>query len=252
MKGLVRSSQLFIKRNASTILTTLGGAGVIATSVLAVKATPKALVLLEQAKKEKGEELTTVETIKVAGIVYIPAVVTGAASIACIFGANVLNKRQQASLVSAYALLDASYKEYKEKVEELYGEGANEHLKEELVKDKYEASEESEDDGLQLFYDDFSGRYFRSTMYDVQQAEYRINRDIHMRGWAELNEFYDYINLDAIDGGEALGWSEGGNLARYWQGWIDFSHRRVTMDDGMECCIVTMFQEPYPCYEDEC
>ena len=116
MEKLLHVSKRFIKRNASTILTCIGGAGVIATSVLAVKATPKALQMIDNAKEEKGEDLSKWEIVKTAGPAYIPAVLVGASSIACIFGANVLNQRQQASLMSAYALLDNSYKEYKAKV----------------------------------------------------------------------------------------------------------------------------------------
>lgn len=46
----------FWHRNASTVLSCLGGVGVVATSVLAVKATPKALKLIDKAKEEKGED----------------------------------------------------------------------------------------------------------------------------------------------------------------------------------------------------
>jgi len=141
MNKLVHQSTRFIKRDASTILTCVGGAGVVATSVMAVKATPKALMLLEAAKQEKGEELTTLETFKVAGPVYIPSVVMGVTTLACIFGANMLNKRQQASLMSAYALLDNSYKDYKKKVTELYGEQVDTKIKTEVAKDKYEEKE---------------------------------------------------------------------------------------------------------------
>ncbi len=111
--------QTFIKRNAQTILTCLGATGVIVTAVMAVKGTPKALTLLENAKEEKGEELTKLEKFKIAGPVYIPAVITGAATIACIFGSNVISKNQQATLMSAYALLDNSYKEYKKKSQKI-------------------------------------------------------------------------------------------------------------------------------------
>ena len=54
MNKLLRSSKLFLKRNSSTILTVVGATGVIATSVMAVKATPKALTMIEKAKEEKG------------------------------------------------------------------------------------------------------------------------------------------------------------------------------------------------------
>ena len=46
----------FWHRNASTVLTCLGGAGVVLTSVMSVKATPKVMELLDEAKEEKGEE----------------------------------------------------------------------------------------------------------------------------------------------------------------------------------------------------
>ena len=67
MNSLLSKSQTFLTRNSATILTCVGAAGVIATTVTAVKATPKALLLLEKAKEEKGEELTKLEVVKVAG-----------------------------------------------------------------------------------------------------------------------------------------------------------------------------------------
>lgn len=247
MKGLVRSSQLYLKRNASTILTVVGGAGVVTTTVLGIKATPKAMKLLENAKEEKGENLTRLEKVKVVAPVYIPTVISGAATLTCIFGANILNKRYQASLMSAYALLDNSYKEYKDKVEELYGEDADDKINEELAKDKYKETELKNDEVL--FYDEYSNRYFKSTILKVAQAEYNVNRDIHMRGWAELNEYYERLGLDDFDDYEALGWSEGGNYEMYWQAWVDFIHTTKVAEDGTEYIHITMFEEPYIDYD---
>lgn len=247
---LVRSTRFF-KRNSATILTCIGGAGTVATAVMAVKATPKALYLLEQAKMEKGEELTKLEVIQTAGPCYIPSVLVGSATLAAIFGANILNKQQQAALTSAYALLSTSYNEYKDKVKEMLGEDGEIEIRNEIVKDKYTGDEKKDYDDTELFYDEYSGRYFNSTKYKVQRAAYELNRDIHMRGWATIDEFYEHIGLEGIDDKEILGWSEGGNLARYWQGWIDFSYRKVTMDDGLEVNVVGFFQEPYPGYEDD-
>lgn len=248
VNGLLRQSQRFIKKNASTILTTIGGAGVIVTAVMAVKATPKALQLIEQAEAEKREKLTKIETVTTAGVVYIPAVLTGTATIACVFGASILNKRQQAALMSAYALLDSSYKEYRSKVIDLYGEDTQ--IKEEIVKDKYEKTDIPDADDKMLFYDEFSKQYFRSTMIDVQNAEYFINRDLVMRDYATLNEFYDYLGIPPHPAGDELGWSCGMNFDYYWQSWLDFTHKTITMDDGTECCIITMFSEPCLGWED--
>lgn len=250
MEGLVRSSKLYLKRNASTILTVVGGAGVVTTTVLAVKATPKALLLLDEAKQEKGRNLTVLEQILVATPVYIPTILSGVGTLACIFGANILNKSHQAGLISAYALLDNSYKEYKAKVGELYGEEATHTIQEEIAKDKYDEVKPKFDDVL--VYDKFSGQYFSTSLVNLSRAEYELNRNIHMRGWADLNEFYELLGVEGIDCGEELGWSEGGNLARYWQGWVDFNHRKAVMDDGTEYIILTTFQEPYMCYEDDC
>ena len=250
MNKLLNQSRRFVNRNASTILTCVGGVGVIATSVLAVKATPKALILLEQAREEKEEDLSKLDILRVAGPAYIPAFITGAATLARIFGANALNKRQQASLMSAYALLDNSYKEYKNKTQELYGEEAETRIIEEIAKDKYEETEVSTDNDEQLFYDYFSGRYFESTIEKVQNAEYRINRTLTMRDYVYLNEFYELLDIDPIESGYTLGWSTGSCLACYWQNWIDFDHEKVEMDDGLECIIVKMQIEPVPDFQE--
>ena len=251
MNSLLDRSKTFLNRNAATILTCVGGAGVVATSVMAVKATPKALTLLKDAEEKKGEKLTKTEVVKVAGPVYIPSVVVGVSTIACIFGANALNKRKQAALMSAYALLDSSYKDYKNKVEELYGEEADDKIKSEIAKDKYDESDiEPVKKGKELFYDYFSNRYFESAIEDVQRAEYYLNRALVMRDGVSLNEFYDLLKIPHIESGDEYGWTMGACLDMYWQSWIDFSHETITMEDGLECHIITMQTEPILQYYD--
>jgi hypothetical protein len=129
---------------------------VVTTAVLAVKATPKALQVLEAAKDEKGEDLTMLEKVNVAGPLYFPAALTGVATLACIFGSDALHRKQHQSLMSAYALLDSTYKGYKRKVKELYGEEADAKIQEELEKEKLVDSEKL------LFYDMHLGEYFES------------------------------------------------------------------------------------------
>lgn len=112
----------FWHHNASTVLTCLGGVGVVVTSVMAVKATPKALKKIETAEQEKGEELSKWEKVKVAGPSYVPAVMIGAATVTCVIGANLLTSRRQANIASAYALVNELYKQYQNKVREIYGD----------------------------------------------------------------------------------------------------------------------------------
>lgn len=240
----------FVKRNAPTILTGLGAAGVVTTAVLAVKATPKALALLEEAKEQKGEELTKTETVVVAGKVYIPTVLVGVGTLVCIFGANVLNKRSQAALMSAYALLDGSYKEYKAKVKELHGEEGHGEVVQAIAVDKYKEDKLEVDEDMQLFFDEFSGRYFESTMEKVRNAEYQLNRELFMKSYATLNEWYDYLGMYPHELGDMYGWTPDGNREKSWQEWIDFNHMKTLIDDDLECYIISFYQEPYLNFED--
>lgn len=244
MNKVLSNSKLFFKRNSATILTFVGVAGVIATSVMAVKATPKALRMIEDAKKEKGEKLTYTETFAVAASSYIPAVVTGAATIGCIISANILNKRQQASLISAYALMNQSFKDYKKKVNELYGENAGTQVRGTIVKDKYDEREFDFEDGKKLYYDMCSERYFEATPFAVQRAEYELNRINVMNSYACLNDWYTALNLEPLEHGWNFGWTLAINQERSQQEWIDFKHETVVMDDGLEVIIIEFIQDP--------
>ena len=246
----------FLKRNASTILTCVGAVGVVATSVMAVKATPKALTLIEKAKEEKGEKLTKWETVKVAGPTYIPATITGLATIACIFGSNIINKHQQAALMSAYALLDSQYKEYRTKVDELYGEEAGEKVREEIAKDKYTGDDTLSDDGEELFYDFYSGRFFNSTKENVLWAEYATNRALTVDGAVGLNEYYDFLGLAPRPEYEHIGWSCSQMFDMYWHPWIEFEYNDGVIDEdgreeaGVEYTLINMPLEPVMDYLD--
>lgn len=253
--------KLFLKRHASTVLTIAGGIGVIVTTVTAVKATPKALQVLEEAKEEKGEELTKLEKIKIAGPKYIPTVIIGTGTIACIFGANVLNKRHQAALVSAYTLIDSSFKEYKQKLKELYGEETHNNVIDALAVEKAKdvgitassmftvtslTDEEACGDPV-LFYEEFSGRYFESTIEQVIAAEYHFNRNFVLHGYAILNELYEFLGLEETEYGAEVGWTVEDELC-----WVDFNHRKTILDDGLVVYIIetpwgpsTDFQEYY-------
>ena len=256
---LTARTGLYLKRHSSTILTCIGAIGVIATTVTAVKATPKALEVLKQAEEDKGAELTKLEVVVTAGPAYIPSAAIGVSTIACIFGANVLNKKQQAAVASAYALADNAYKEYRGKVKELYGVETDNKIRDAIAKDKRNEDIHAYAPGCaslpssgekQLFYEEYRGKYFEATMDDVINAEYHLNRNFALRGCASLNEFYEFLGLEKTEFGDVLGWNsmemvEGGLMP-----WIDFSHRKTTVtDDGLSCYIIEMEWEPIADYD---
>lgn len=249
---IVHRSARYLKHYSPTILTCIGAVGVVATAVTAVRATPKALQLIEQAGYEKGSdknpimdmeftELTPIEMIKVSWKPYIPSIMIGSATIACIFGANVMNRRQQAALTSAYIFLNQTYKEYKDKIEDLYGKDANRKVQREIAKGKCEKLDHSKPEGdTVLFYESHYGNIFERTMSEVQDAEYRLNRKFALEGEASLNDFFEFLGLPENEIGDALGWSQEIICDFYKAPWIDFEHDLIEMDDGLECYIINM------------
>jgi hypothetical protein len=233
----MNKTQYFLKKHSSTILTVVGATGVVATAVLSVKATPKALILLEDAKKEKGEELTPVEIVKVAWKPYIPAVVAGASTIACIFGANILNTKNQASLMSAYALLDQSYKEYRNKVIELYDKEADLKVKSEMANSRFDENMELDENKL-LFFDYQSMQFFEATMEHVMQAECAFKELLHTRGYACMNEYYEMLGIPGIPEGSQLGWFDTENIDPYGCEELEFEYQKVVKEDGRELWII--------------
>lgn len=108
-------SKAFIQRNSATVLAIAGAVGVVATVITTTRAAPKALRLLKEAEELEKHELTIWQKMQVVIPVYIPVILTGSATIFCILSSNILNKVSQASLTSAYMMIDQSYKNYQRK-----------------------------------------------------------------------------------------------------------------------------------------
>lgn len=238
MKGIVRN----LKKQSPIILAIVGSIGVVGTAVTAVKATPKALELIEEARGENHQHdpLTAREIVRVTWKCYIPSAAIGLATIGCIFGSNILSRNQLKSLASAYMLLDRTFKEYKRKVNELYGEGADHEVKRELVKDIYDDSDIEPDGEKLIFYEEHYGKLFERTMIEVLQAEYNLNRQFALDGEASINDFLDLLGLEHVEFGNGIGWLSDSNYDFYGHPWIDFKHEKMTLDDGMECIYINL------------
>lgn len=244
LTDVCRKSKLFLKENSAGILSVVGSVGVISTAVMAGKATPKALKLIEEVEDEKGEKLSKLETVCLVSPIYIPTVMMGLSTITCILGANYLNKQRQAALTSAYMMLDSSYKKYKNKVIELYGAEADTNVRNKIAVDDYEIEYHEPEEEKQLFYEPLSERYFESTIEEVQRAEYHLNRNFVLRDYANLNEFYKFLGLSETKEGEILGWSMFAGYSVHGYAWVDFTHDRVELDDGLECIVINYPFEP--------
>lgn len=243
MNGLIDKSKMFLKQKSPTILTCVGAAGVVATAVSAAKSTPKALLLVTEAEKEKQKPLTKWEKFKASLPAYIPTIVLGTSTITCIFGANILNRRSQAALTSAYALLDNTYKEYRSKVKDICGEESHMKVMSAISEDKYEEKDICLGQNEVLFFDFFSLQFFKSTMEQLQIAEHYINEGLRIRGYATLAEFYEELGVTSTDVDCALGWS-----VEHGYNHVEIITELHTTENGEQHYILTMCEEPSPLY----
>lgn len=195
------------------ILSGLAIGGVIGTAILAVRATPKAMELLEEARKEDpGKVVLKRQMAAVTWKCYVPAGISGVVTIGCIIGATKIGSRRNAALIAGLSLADRAFQDYKEEVKEILGERKELAVREKAAQkaiDEHPPSAEvflinGED---QLCYDTLTGRYFRSDIERIRRAENEVNSNVIRDMWCSHNEFYNLIGLPDVTAGEELGWN---------------------------------------------
>ncbi len=231
------------KKHGPEILTGIGISGMLTTVVLAVSETPEALRRIEKKKRDENhKQLTTIQTIQAAGTCYIPAIVTGAMSTACLIGASSINGRRNAALATAYSLSETALQEYKHKVVETIGEKKESAIRDSIDKDHIERNPPSQEillaegSGKTLCYDALCGRYFYSDMESLRHSANKLNRQMTTGSetYISLNEFYMEIGLSVVEIGDELGWNVGRGLIELY-----FSSQ---LAHGTTPCLVMTFQ----------
>lgn len=243
----VKGAQLSLKKHSPEILTGLGIAGMITTVGLAVKATPKATLLIEEKKVEKGvDKLPPIEVVKTAWKPYIPTILTGTASILCLIGASSTNARRNAALATAYSLSETALRDYKEKVVETVGEKKEREVRDAIAKDQIEKDPLGTREvvitgvGDTLCYDALSGRYFYSDSDKIKNSINVINERLLDQSYVSLNDLYYELGLGGTTLGDELGWGISQGLIK-----VDFSSQ---LSDNDTPCLV-MDYEHMPMYD---
>lgn len=242
---LCKDVQTLVSRHSPELLTGIGIAGMVTTTILAVRATPKALQLIDNKKDEldiaKDEKLTPIETIKTTWKCYIPAVVTGVTATGCLIGANSVNAKRNAALAAAYNLSATALSEYKEKVIETIGEKKEQGIRAKIAEDKLNndpvdrAKVIVTGSGTTRFYDDISKRRFMSSIDKIKNARNDLNaRMLEGEDFVSLNDFYYEIGLEPIGYGDEVGW----NVYSGRKGMIAISLDSAIVDTDGEPCIV--------------
>lgn len=241
--GILQSTKTALTKHSPEILTGLGIAGMVTTTVLAVKATPKALQLIEAEQEKEDKSLTKLDYVRVAWKPYIPAIVTCSVSIACLIGASSVNLRRNAALATAYKLSETALTEYKEKVVETIGERKEKTVRDAIAKDKVEKNPVQNNNiiitgkGETLCMDAMGGRYFKSDRDKLERIENELNRRMRNEMYISLNEFYLEIGLGEVPVGHELGW-------HIDKGYIELSFSSQLTKDGDPCLVVDFYNPP--------
>lgn len=242
---LIKSAKMTMTRHSPEILTGVGIAGMITSTVLAVKATPKAIRLIDAAKEEaEVDKLTPVETVRVAWKCYIPAAVTGVASVACLIGASSQNIKRNAALATAYKLSEKALAEYREQVVETVGEKKEQSIREKIAQKQIDNVPVSTSEiyitgtGDTLCLDPLNDRLFKSNIDKIRKAENMLNKEmIHgLHGYVSLNEFYNELGLKSVETGELLGWNT--------DHLIDLNITAGLTEDEEPCLVIGHYNPP--------
>ena len=213
LRAVFRQGERLLKKHSPEILTGLGLVTIASSVVLAVKATPKALWVIEHEEIEQAHPLTTKEKVKVAGKLYIPAAAAFVAGSACIIGASSIHLHRNAALAAAASLTDATFKSYREVVSEKIGEEAEKDIHKEVAAKKMEEHTPEtkiinlpHGDDTTWCYDPLVDRYFWSTRNAIENAVNVFNRQMRYDMRLSVNEWFDTLGLDHADLADDLGW----------------------------------------------
>lgn len=206
-----------ISKSNPKLLVAIGIAGFATTAILTGKATIKANDLILQKKEELNtEKLDAKETIKTVYKCFVPPMVSGILSTACILGANSIHAKRTAALATAYQVAQVGIKEYKDSVVELIGEEKEKQIAKRTVEKKVQKVEKIDKptcdidlnkNDLVLCYDVFAGRGFYSNKNKIMAAVNEVNSKIYHENSASLNYFYECAGAKPSELGELMGWN---------------------------------------------
>lgn len=222
-------------KNQPALMLGVGIAGMVTTTVLAVRGHMKAKekvdeVLHSDMDLDQYAKLARTDKkgrchikkrywIKKTWKCYIPAAVTGSLSIACLIGSYSINHRRNAALASSLAVSEAAMTEYQKHVVDTIGEEAEKGIREKFQADQIKKSgpllkqpDENHEymDGAHCVncYESTTQQKFWASKEDIRRAVNNLNQErlTGFGGQVSLNDFYNEIGITATSIGDTLGW----------------------------------------------
>ena len=290
MIRMYNNSKNAVQKHSPEILAGVGVVGVVTSTVMACKATMKLNDILEESKETRDKirevesnpryeeqyshedakkDLTinyTQTAIKVAKL-YAPAVILGSASLGCLLASNDILRKRNAALSAAYMTVDKSFKEYRQRVVDKFGEEvekeirynikamevenvvANEDGSETVVVEESKVMDPNLYSDYAKFFDEFNPNWQNDPEYNLMflRAQQQYANDLlKAKGRLFLNEVYDMLGLERTKAGQVVGWvynpenPTGDNFVDF--GIYDMSRERVrAFVNGYEPSILLDF-----------
>lgn len=277
----VKETFNFVKKNSPHILTGTAVVGVGLTSFFAVKGVTRAKDIIEKERRKRvnklvddckqsnlypennneppeellvnAETLTKKEIIKMIWKPVLPMVITGATTIACIIGSDMINTGRNAALLAVATASEKALEEYQKKNIELFGEKNHDKILNEKAKDTVKNHDIPDDDlllktgkGEMLILDEWCGRYFRGSRDEIDKSINALNYDMYdgcnamSDGYVSLNDFYYDINLPKVQNGDDIGWDI------RWPIRVDY--RSALKDERIPVLVLSFKNMPMPDY----
>ena len=290
MMNLFNSTKNGVQKHSPEILAGVGVVGTVASAVIACKATLKLNDILDDCKETRDKikaveadpkyqneytpedakkDLTvnyTQTAVKIAKL-YAPAVILGSASLGCLLASNDILRKRNAALSAAYMTVDKSFKEYRSRVAERFGEEVEKEIRYNIKAQEIETIVANEDGSETVvmeeakvmdpnlysdyarFFDEANPNWQNDPEYNLMflksQQQY-ANDLLKSRGRLFLNEVYDMLGIDRSKAGQVVGWTynpknpTGDNFVDF--GIYDMSKERVrAFVNGYETNILLDF-----------
>lgn len=247
-----RSIGKSIRRHKSSILTFAGAIGTVAATITAVTGTIKATNRINEIQ-EDGTLLSTKAKIKVAAPAYILPASLCFGSVVCIFGSHYISKKEKAALIGSCAAIGSAFGEYKDEIVDLIGEEDEEKIRNKIVENKTANLPRPKDPEQVLFYDEFTGEHFYSTLMNIYDAQKKIFDAFQLNGEVSIQEIYYYFGQKMKDNDNhfrLFGWNDF-YLHDEGSDWVGIDLRCVTTKDKTTY-VISYSVEPilyYWCYE---
>lgn len=201
------------QKRSPEILFGIGIGGMFVSTILAVRATPKALKKIDEAKKANGGEVSKTEAVKAAWTCYVPTAGTMIFSVTCLVGSNSIHRRRLAAAATAYSITDTAFRTYRDKAIDIIGEKKEKTIREAAAAEKVPDDIENRvvyvsSKGTTRCFDVLTNQQFDSDMETIRSAVNNLNERLLYEHFLTLNDFYDELRIPLVDDrlGNELGW----------------------------------------------